>query len=225
VKAFEQIGRPILLPFVSGAPEKRAIGAEGARSHWNEPFSRCKEMLFRTARSPSRARRCWARRSASLMARTVLRGYRQERRRGENLAKDAAKKWPHRAAPPTDFRPAFPCGRASRPFSVISTPSRRSLFEDGFVSTYTAGPRRRPSESYSASKFVLEGTRKPYDTSSSRSIHVSIIEAGTWQTEIIGNRRGSRLRALATQTRYRLLSVQARISTQRMDRRGFPSDQ
>jgi hypothetical protein len=49
----------------------------------------------------SRARRCWGRRSGPLTARTVLRGWKERERRGEELAKDGAKKWPLRSAPLT----------------------------------------------------------------------------------------------------------------------------
>src|SRR5580658_1173700 len=51
----------------------------------------------------SRARRCWTRRSGPLTARTVLRGWKERERRGEELAKDGAKKWPLRSAA-TDTR-------------------------------------------------------------------------------------------------------------------------
>src|ERR1700683_3456000 len=52
----------------------------------------------------SRARRCWARRSGPLTARTVLRDWSTRERLGEELAKNGAKKWPLRPAPLTVIR-------------------------------------------------------------------------------------------------------------------------
>jgi hypothetical protein len=51
----------------------------------------------------SRTRRCWARRSGPLTARTVLRDWSTRERLGEELAKDGAKKWPLRPAPLTQM--------------------------------------------------------------------------------------------------------------------------
>src|ERR1035437_6055502 len=69
----------------------------------SEPFPLLRSVV-RNGPEPSRARRCWARRSEPLTARTVLRGSLKRERRGERLAKGGPPFWYPRPPPLTNRR-------------------------------------------------------------------------------------------------------------------------
>src|ERR1035441_5310883 len=68
----------------------------------SEPFPLLRSVV-RNGPERSRARRCWARRSEPLTARTVLRGSLKRERRGERLAKSGPPFWYPRPPPLTVF--------------------------------------------------------------------------------------------------------------------------
>src|ERR1035437_29067 len=67
----------------------------------SEPFPLLRSVV-RNGPEPSRARRCWARRSEPLTARTVLRGSLKRERRGARLAKSGPPFWCPRPPPLTE---------------------------------------------------------------------------------------------------------------------------
>src|SRR5665811_1277215 len=73
----------------------------------SEPFPLLRSVV-RNGPEPSRARRCWARRSEPLTARTVLRGSLKRERRGERLAKGGPPFWYPRP-PPLTQNPTSEC--------------------------------------------------------------------------------------------------------------------
>src|SRR5664279_5816187 len=68
----------------------------------SEPFPLLRSVV-RNGPERSRARRCWARRSEPLTARTVLRGSLKRERRGERLAKSGPPFWYPRPPPLTSI--------------------------------------------------------------------------------------------------------------------------
>src|SRR5664279_484002 len=73
----------------------------------SEPFPLLRSVV-RNGPERSRARRCWARRSEPLTARTVLRGSLKRERRGERLAKSGPPFWYPRPPPLTTIGGVMP---------------------------------------------------------------------------------------------------------------------